>query len=1785
MSGQNNTPSEDQKACAKEIFETLFSATINGSSLLLSDIFKKGPLNTVQFDHRFTRPVYIDEIKDKYSDTTTIAKNPQQFVSDLSQLVLNYRGQYNLTRYVDALNQLVYQSIFKLRFSGFHTLFYHDDVLFPVLDSVNYQVGLLLNKISNNSPINLDPYRNRCSRNQFRTLSRFKELITRRLSESFKRKIKPTTNMEQCTLQWGKFQLSLDDAYTDASISVKRETPMEEITTFNHECILTTYKIGDWVLVKNPYDPTMPTVCQISKLWKNHKGKRFIRAYWFFRPEQTIHRVDRLFLPNEVICSTISHKHALSDIQGHCFVSFFDHYMKGDPILPTNVPKSQVFVCEFRYDSIIRSFYKIYHWESFLPLDVRDKVIPYSKLTGTRSIKKVESPIKDRLPKDATNDMRIPPGRRNRNAPPLIGDVYLRDVDPTDKLGQYSTSIEFPSYIIRPGDNILDVNTCTNLKSIQSIDEILRHPFSSRKVSDKEPETVNVLYELHKLMESVQDLKLTSLELSVMVDFIEWQLLHLKKKSLELDYLSAMRYIYEVVVCNVTRCSSLHGEGKIEDARESLITVQIIKDVLEALATAYVSLGATESLNLKLLEIKLQRLLLELDSIVYNQFATIKDNLVHIKEILFTDYDDGEFHDVSEYSSAYEDAEGDEIIIIRHYKSPEKIVIDHDTDIHDTQSAEVPSLQVEENDEEEMEVEDKTLEQIPEEETTNSNQTVNEPIEEESIEKEEPIEKEESNKKEESIDQEMSDNHTSNDSIDNGTYGQNDTASRLQDSPEDLPPASNETDSRMLNSGEDFPLDSNLDNIQRKPQEFQEDLLPEPSQEHYLKDTVSQLRWPESFPGFLENDMITSTQIPLSKANERQELSQQQDGDDTENFASGGLSQVFSTAPSQPLMVDDESLDEEMNDAQDIQPLKLNDSTADKERVDKGADDGEENDQKDKEGGRDEKLEDALSDKEETHDNDMDHSTNSTQQMPPPRLPQTQQSPPSTQVHAIKTHQMVQVPGTPSPHANNIIHYGKRFISLDNTHDQTILEDESIVNSQEPKGNNKDKHDNGAEEDEAEEEGGHLITSSPPGTPTRMEEGVEKNIQRITVSFNKEQEDIINKKISAIEKALNRNTEYSSETAKNVAQLFKGCKELSELSSTHTPLLAFEELRNSVIVVQNRLSFLDSHCVTDEQLTKEMEKVTRNLQNSLITYQKQQSQIRDENSETLSELKERVVRLQSKLDLASTTSKEDFATQVKNCVLEALPDSQGDIEQEMTNFRKDRESTNHDLVELKKKLETLEEKIVQQKFTDPDNLNKILRKNLANVVKIKERVDKVEQALQRKADFLTVEDIQFQIRKLKDSDQTEDVLSKTTSLQQQLDSNHGKAIEMVTDLKKSNITLSMDQHKLSLKITTLTDNLTKISDFNKKLANDNMTLREELKKRDEELKKKQEQLKKRDEELRKRDLEVEERMNILESMFKEYERQKSPRHPQKFPPPPQTPQRGTQQRILSPRQQETTASSPGGASTNKNSITAPVPRQVSTTSPVTPRPFTVRSSTKTNNVTSSTQFPRIFGSATSSGRPITSKTPPFFPNFTQVDPNPSRRQSPSMTANRAQRSMSVAESIISPESGRSLNIKLIPITGLPPLPIRKPSQSAQSNETTVAISLTQEEENSVQPGESIASSSEDQRGSSIVDQVSRINRDTTEKQIQDEGEDSQQVDLEKESVQLSQSTQSEPDFPSTSESEDEDQQDEDYQPRRTSIKRRMNQDNSQPKKKAKRSTDVDRMVSPDGDKHNPVLLD
>ncbi|GAA5913718.1 hypothetical protein JCM6882_002325 [Rhodosporidiobolus microsporus] len=155
-------------------------------------------------------------------------------------------------------------------------------------------------------------------------------------------------------------------------------------------------RVGDWVHLLNPDNPAKPVIAQIWKVYKRPDSpQRCLSVCWYYRPEETVHPVSRMFYPNEVFKTGVFVDHPVEDFVGRCFVMFFTKYTRGRPKAPAWDESIPLYVCEYRYKDDVKSFKKIKSWNSCVPEEIRKNEYDFEPFPDdhVEALPKIKSPF------------------------------------------------------------------------------------------------------------------------------------------------------------------------------------------------------------------------------------------------------------------------------------------------------------------------------------------------------------------------------------------------------------------------------------------------------------------------------------------------------------------------------------------------------------------------------------------------------------------------------------------------------------------------------------------------------------------------------------------------------------------------------------------------------------------------------------------------------------------------------------------------------------------------------------------------------------------------------------------------------------------------------------------------------------------------------------------------------------------------------------------------------------------------------------------------------------------------------------------------------------------------------------------------------------------------------------------------------------------------------------------------------------------------------------------------
>lgn len=136
-------------------------------------------------------------------------------------------------------------------------------------------------------------------------------------------------------------------------------------------------RLADWLHLSNPDDPSRPIVGQVFKCWLSEdpakKGQPGVTVCWYYRPEQTFHPAQTLFMEKEVFKTSHFADHPVEDVIEKIACQFTARHIRGRPRPPFWYPGWPLYVCHSRYNDRERLFVKIKNWSSCIPEEVRKK--------------------------------------------------------------------------------------------------------------------------------------------------------------------------------------------------------------------------------------------------------------------------------------------------------------------------------------------------------------------------------------------------------------------------------------------------------------------------------------------------------------------------------------------------------------------------------------------------------------------------------------------------------------------------------------------------------------------------------------------------------------------------------------------------------------------------------------------------------------------------------------------------------------------------------------------------------------------------------------------------------------------------------------------------------------------------------------------------------------------------------------------------------------------------------------------------------------------------------------------------------------------------------------------------------------------------------------------------------------------------------------------------------------------------------------------------------------------
>jgi hypothetical protein len=121
-------------------------------------------------------------------------------------------------------------------------------------------------------------------------------------------------------------------------------------------------RINECYFVKKQEDNSIYDIFSIERLWINENNIGYASGFYYLRPYETFHEVNRKFFPNEIFrFPSTNDSIEINSIIRPCYVLDTAIYCKGKPIpeYTSRISSTDLFICEYRVDKLARTFTRL----------------------------------------------------------------------------------------------------------------------------------------------------------------------------------------------------------------------------------------------------------------------------------------------------------------------------------------------------------------------------------------------------------------------------------------------------------------------------------------------------------------------------------------------------------------------------------------------------------------------------------------------------------------------------------------------------------------------------------------------------------------------------------------------------------------------------------------------------------------------------------------------------------------------------------------------------------------------------------------------------------------------------------------------------------------------------------------------------------------------------------------------------------------------------------------------------------------------------------------------------------------------------------------------------------------------------------------------------------------------------------------------------------------------------------------------------------------------------------
>ncbi|KAH8834074.1 hypothetical protein DL96DRAFT_1703706 [Flagelloscypha sp. PMI_526] len=158
---------------------------------------------------------------------------------------------------------------------------------------------------------------------------------------------------------------------------LRHPSTSKDFLCFKGSCL----RVGDWVHLANPNNPSKPIIGLIFSLWSDSAGE-VIRVAWYYRPEQA-RQTHHSIIAARMLNHPRQRITPVQDFLEKVAVQFAPQYLRGRPTAHFWTPNMPLYVCHSYFDDVKAEYRSIKDWQALRPPSLWHdqkwmKIIPFT---------------------------------------------------------------------------------------------------------------------------------------------------------------------------------------------------------------------------------------------------------------------------------------------------------------------------------------------------------------------------------------------------------------------------------------------------------------------------------------------------------------------------------------------------------------------------------------------------------------------------------------------------------------------------------------------------------------------------------------------------------------------------------------------------------------------------------------------------------------------------------------------------------------------------------------------------------------------------------------------------------------------------------------------------------------------------------------------------------------------------------------------------------------------------------------------------------------------------------------------------------------------------------------------------------------------------------------------------------------------------------------------------------------------------------------------------------------